>query len=46
MARTNHKSQKSVESIKHKEASRKHIPTAEFQSVLSEEQQDSDPGGV
>ena len=39
MARTNHKSQKSVESIKHKDASRKHIPTAEFQSVLSEELQ-------
>jgi len=33
------KPQKSVESIKHKDASRKHIPTAEFQSVLSEEQQ-------
>jgi adenine-specific DNA-methyltransferase len=39
MARTNHKSQKSVETIKHTEASRRHIPTAEFQSVLSEEQQ-------
>jgi len=33
------KSQKSVEAIRHKEASRKHIPTAEFQAVLSEEQQ-------
>jgi adenine-specific DNA-methyltransferase len=33
------KSPKSVETIKHKDASRKHIPTAEFQSVLSEELQ-------
>ncbi len=33
------KTQKSIETIKHNEASRKHIPTAEFQSVLSEEQQ-------
>jgi adenine-specific DNA-methyltransferase len=33
------KTPKSVESIKHKDASRRHIPTAEFQSVLSEEQQ-------
>ncbi len=33
------KSQKSVETIRHNDASRKHIPTAEFQSVLSEEQQ-------
>lgn len=33
------KSQKSIETIKHDGASRKHIPTAEFQSVLSEEQQ-------
>jgi len=39
MARTKNKSQKSVESIKHKEASRRHIPTAEYQSVLSEELQ-------
>jgi len=36
---TKTKSQKSVETIKHKDASRKHIPTAEYQSVLSEEQQ-------
>ncbi len=33
------KPQKSVETIKHTEASRKHIPTAEYQSTLSEEQQ-------
>ncbi|NJD60329.1 MAG: site-specific DNA-methyltransferase, partial [Anaerolineae bacterium] len=39
MARNNHKTKKSVESIKHTEASRTHIPTAEFQSVLSEELQ-------
>jgi adenine-specific DNA-methyltransferase len=39
MARTNHKSKKSIETIKHKEASRRHIPTAEFQSVLSEDLQ-------
>jgi len=39
MAKTTNKSQKTVESLKHTEASRKHIPTAEFQSVLSEEQQ-------
>ncbi len=36
---TKEKSKKSVETIKHAEASRKHIPTAEYQSVLSEEQQ-------
>ncbi|HBG74915.1 MAG: DNA methylase [Chloroflexi bacterium GWB2_49_20] len=40
MAKNKSKSQKSVETFKHTEASRKHIPTAEFQSVLSEEQQD------
>jgi adenine-specific DNA-methyltransferase len=33
------KTPKSIESIRHNDASRKHIPTAEFQSVLSEEQQ-------
>ena len=33
------KAQKSIETIKHDGASRKHIPTAEFQAVLSEEQQ-------
>jgi len=33
------KAQKSVETIKHDGASRRHIPTAEFQAVLSEEQQ-------
>src|SRR3989304_5697267 len=33
------KTQKSVETILHAEATRKHIPTAEYQSVLSEEQQ-------
>lgn len=36
---TKPKTPKSVETIKHNDASRKHIPTAEFQSVLSEEQQ-------
>src|SRR5512144_2732027 len=35
---TNGKTKKSVETIRHAEASRKHIPTAEYQSVLSEEQ--------
>ena len=35
----NNKTKKSVESIKHKEASRRHIPTAEYQSVLSEDLQ-------
>jgi adenine-specific DNA-methyltransferase len=30
---------KSIESFRHNEATRKHIPTAEFQSVLSEAQQ-------
>ena len=39
MARKNRKSQKSVETIKHTEASRRNIPTAEFQSVLDEELQ-------
>ena len=33
------KTPKSIETIKHEEASRVNIPTAEFQSVLSEEQQ-------
>ena len=32
--------QKSVEALKHDEAKRKNIPTAEFQSVLEKEQQD------
>jgi adenine-specific DNA-methyltransferase len=32
--------QKSVEVLKHDEAKRKNIPTAEFQSVLEKEQQD------
>jgi adenine-specific DNA-methyltransferase len=36
---TNGKAKKSVESIRHADALRKHIPTAEYQSVLSEEQQ-------
>src|SRR5213083_3218253 len=31
---------KSVEALKHDEAKRKNIPTAEFQSVLEKEQQD------
>jgi len=33
------KSQKSVETLKHTEASRRHIPTVEFQSVLEAEMQ-------
>ncbi len=33
------KSQKTIETIKHTEASRRHIPTAEFQSVLDEQLQ-------
>jgi len=33
------KNTKSIETIKHTEASRRHIPTAEFQSVISAEQQ-------
>ena len=33
------KSPKSIESITHAEATRKHIPTAEFQAVMSDEQQ-------
>ena len=32
--------EKSVETLKHDEAKRKNIPTAEFQSVLEKEQQD------
>ncbi len=39
MAKRKPKTPRSVETIKHNDASRKHIPTAEFQSVLSEEQQ-------
>ena len=35
----NNKSKLSVETIKHQEASRTNIPTAEYQAVLSEEQQ-------
>jgi adenine-specific DNA-methyltransferase len=31
---------KSVETLKHDEAKRKNIPTAEYQSVLEKEQQD------
>ncbi len=31
---------KTVEALKHDEAKRKNIPTAEFQSVLEKEQQD------
>src|SRR6476659_1401020 len=33
-------SKKSVEALKHDEARRKNIPTAEYQSVLEKEQQD------
>lgn len=39
MTKTKNESLKSIETIKHTNASRKHIPTAEYQSVLSEEQQ-------
>ena len=39
MARNSSKSQKSIETLQHKEATRRHIPTAEYQSVLSEDQQ-------
>jgi adenine-specific DNA-methyltransferase len=34
-------SRKSVESLKHEEAKRKNIPTAEYQSVLQKEQEDA-----
>lgn len=34
-----YKTKKSIETLKHTDAARKHIPTAEFGSVLSEEQQ-------
>jgi adenine-specific DNA-methyltransferase len=41
MARTkkSNKTQKSIETLKHTEASRRYIPTAEYQSVLGEELQ-------
>ena len=39
MAKSKDKPSKTIESIKHKDASRRHIPTAEYQSVLSAEQQ-------
>ena len=32
--------QKTVESLKHEEAKRKNIPTAEYQSILQKEQED------
>jgi hypothetical protein len=35
---------KAVETLKHDEAKRKNIPTAEFQSVLEKEQQESEEG--
>ncbi len=38
MAKKSSKSPKSVETLKHDEAKRKNIPTAEFQSVLQKEQ--------
>jgi adenine-specific DNA-methyltransferase len=41
MARNgNRQAAKSIETLKHEEARRKNIPTAEFQSVLEKEQQD------
>ncbi len=40
MAKRKTKIKKSVETITHEEASRKNIPTAEFQSVMRQEEQD------
>ena len=37
---------KTVETLTHEEASRKNIPTAEFQSVMRKEEQSPDPRGV
>ena len=39
MPKNGNRTPKSIESFQHQEASRKHIPTAEFQSILSEAQQ-------
>jgi adenine-specific DNA-methyltransferase len=40
MPKKTSKSPKSVETLKHDEATRKNIPTAEFQSVLQKGQED------
>jgi len=40
MAKSNKKVKKSIETITHEEASRKNIPTAEYQSVMRQEEQD------
>ena len=37
------KTQKTVETLKHDEAKRKNIPTAEYQSVLQKDEQDPEP---
>jgi adenine-specific DNA-methyltransferase len=39
MAKNNNPTKKTVETLKHSEAQRRHIPTAELQSILSAEQQ-------
>jgi adenine-specific DNA-methyltransferase len=39
MAKKSNPKRKSVESLKHKEATRKNIPTAEYQSVMQKEEQ-------
>jgi adenine-specific DNA-methyltransferase len=38
MARQKNNSEKTVESFRHKDASRRHIPTAEYQSIIPEDQ--------
>ena len=37
---------KTVETLKHDEAKRKNIPTAEYQSVLQKAEQESRPRGL
>jgi hypothetical protein len=39
MARAARNTEKSVESLKHREARRKHIPTTELESLVSEDEQ-------
>jgi adenine-specific DNA-methyltransferase len=39
MARTTKTTTKDVESLKHRESQRKNIPTAEFETLVSEEEQ-------
>ena len=43
---TKRKSTKSVESLRHQEASRKNIPTAEYQAVMAEDDRNPDQGRV